>query len=447
MNLTKTQLIIVAAAGAVILIFALIFLGVLPGLQTSSNNPANIKASLNFWGIGDTADAYAGALAAFKISYPNVTIAYRGFDNADTYHSSLLDALAASQGPDIFMVRNTDLPKNQNKIMPVSPNQFSPVQLKQYFPQVVAQDFISQNGVYALPLSIDTLALIYNRDLFDQAAVSLPGSRSGSEEPSGSMTWQSWEDFLDAVPKLTKKSANGEITQSAAAIGGSNENVRNANDLLYLLMLQSGAKISDSQTGLVSFASKEGIQALNFYAQFSHPTSQAYAWNKSLPFSLDAFGQGKVAMVFGYASDLSQIKSRNNFLNFEIAPMPQPKAAILAITYPSYWGYVVSRQSQYQSLAWKFILGMTTNEATAKGYIQKTQKPPALNSLIYQYQNDPALGVFARQALTARSWFEADRKFIDQAISGMINSVVNNNVQPKDALEQTQNQINQFITR
>ena len=78
---------------------------------------------------------------------------------------------------------------------------------------------------------------------------------------------------------------------------------------------------------------------------------------------------------------------------------------------------------------------------------QKTQKPPALNSLIYQYQNDPLLGVFAKQALVAQSWFQADRKFIDRTIAGMINSVVNSNTQPKDALGQAQNQINQFLSQ
>ncbi len=418
MNLSKPQLVIVAAAGAVVLIFILIFFGILPGFRTSSSDPTKVKAALNFWGVNDSADAYADAFGAMKAVYPNVTITYRGFNNPDEYEAALLDALAANQGPDIFMIRNTDLLKNKNKIVPASPAQFSAIQLKQSFPQTVARDFLYQNNVYALPLSVDTLALIYNRNLFDQAAVPLPGG------------WVSWDDFLNAVPKLTKKSANGEITQAAAAIG--------ANDLLYLLMLQSGAKMSDSQTGAVSFASNEGTQALSFYANI---------WNESMPNSWDAFSQRKTAMIFDYASNLPQIKSRNSFLNFEVAPMPQLKGAALAIAYPSYWGYAVSRQSVRQDLAWNFILTMTTNDAAAKGYLQKTQKPPALNSLIYQYQNDPLLGVFAKQALVAQSWFQADRKFIDRTIAGMINSVVNSNTQPKDALGQAQNQINQFLSQ
>lgn len=433
MSLTKPQLIIVAAAGAIVLILILIVLGVLPGLKNTANDPTKVVASLKFWGVGDTADAYSGALAAFKAVYPNVAITYRGFANDTDYESSLLDALASNQGPDIFMIRNTDLPKNLNKITAIPQAQLSVAQLNQYFPRVVAQDFSYQNSVYALPLSVDTLALIYNRSLFDQAAVPLP------------VNWQGWDDFVNAVPKLVKHDSGGQIVQAAAALGGGSDNIDNANDIFYLLMLQSGGKISDSQTGTITLNSNAGAQALNFYTQFSNPNSQSYTWDSSMPDSLDAFSEGKVAMIFIYASELPQIKSRNSFLNFDIAPMLQPNNASSSIDYPGYYGYVVSHQSKNQSLAWNFITSMTMNSAAAKTYAQATQKPPALNSLIYQYQNDPVLGVFSKQALVAQSWYQFDSDYINQSISGMINSVVSGRSQTVNALSQTQDQINQYL--
>lgn len=427
-------MIISVSVGAAILIIALVFLGIIPGLRNQTTDPAKIKAALNLWGVGEDSSAYAGFFADFKKTYPNVAITYRGFPNADNYNSALLDALASGQGPDIFMIRNTDLLKNLNKISPVPGTAFSAAQLKQYFPQVVAQNFVYQNNVYALPLSVDTLALIYNRDLFDQAAASLP------------VSWQSWDDFINAVPKLTKKDSNGQITQSAAALGASS-NVANAADTLYFLMLQDGAQMNDPQTNSVSFASDKGIEALSFFAQFSNPSSNVYTWNKSMPNSFDSFSQGKTAMIFGYAADRPQIKSRNNFLNFEVAPAPQIKGATANTNYPGYWGYTVSKQSAYQSIAWSFILDITTNETLAKDYAEKNQRPPALNSLIYQYQNDPMLGVFARQALTARSWTMLDSSFINKAVSDMIDGVAGGGQKPKDALGQTQNQINQYLSQ
>ncbi len=433
MNLSKTQFVIAAVASVVVLVFILILLGIIPGLQSSSTDPTKIKATLGFWGVGENADAYTEVFGAFNAIYPNVILNYRNFSDPERYETTLLDALASGQGPDIFMIRNTDLPGNRNKITPVRETRFSASQLNQIFPQVVARDFVYQNGVYALPVSIDTLALIYNRSIFDQAAAPLP------------LSWKSWDDFLSAIPKLIKTGAEGGLTQAAAAIG-TGENVNHAADILYLLMLQNGVQLSDNQTGLASFTSDRAVQTLNFYSQFSNPKSAAYAWSGAMPNSLDAFANGKVAMIFDYSSNIPQIKSRNNFLNFEVAPLPQPRGATLAVSYPSYWGYAVSRQSVNQNLAWEFILTMTTNEAAAKGYVQRNQKPPALNSLIYQYQNDPSLGIFARQALTARSWLQLDGRFEDRAVSDMLESIASGKFEAVRAtLERTENQINQYL--
>lgn len=401
MPLTKNQIVIASAVGGVALIFALVFLGVIPGLQKRTTDPTKIKAMLSFWGVGDTKDAYAGFLGSFKKTYPNVTANYRAFTDDAGYDTALLEALAAGQGPDIFTIRNTDLPKQANKIAPFPQTQITAAQFKQHFPQTAGQDLTLGQSVYALPLSIDTLALIYNRDIFDQAAMPLPTS------------WQSWEDFVAAASKLETRTET--------------------NDLLYLLMLQNGTKLSDSGKGLVSFASPSGAQALNFYS----PLYKAGA--------IDDFSQGKIAMTFAYARDLSRIALKNGFLNFAVAPVLQPKNAALSVSYPSYWGYAVSRQSSNQTLAWNFLIAMATDETAAKDYAEKTGRPPALNSLIYRYQNDPALGVFARQALTARSWYQSDAEFINKTISVMINSFAKGGIQATEALNQAQTVINQYL--
>jgi multiple sugar transport system substrate-binding protein len=432
MNLSKTQLVMVAVAGVVVIALILVFLGIIPGLQDSSADPTKIKASLNFWGVGDTAEDYADALAAFKGMYPNVVVNYRSFGNEGDYESALLNALAENKGPDIFMVRNTDVAKTAGKIAPALGTTFSALQLRQMFPQVASQDLVYQGLVNALPLSIDTLALLYNRDAFDQAAVTLP------------VNWKSWEDLINNIPNLVKKDGNGRLTQAAVALGTA-RNITNTPDILYMLMLQNG--VAMNKENLVSLSSDRGVQALDFYRQFSQPGSRSYSWNNEFKNSLDAFANGEVAMVFEYASNIPAIKNRNGFLNFEIAPVLQPKGANLSVTYPKYWGYVVSRQSKEQVLAWSFVITMTTQSAAAEGYSQKTGKPPALNSLIYRYQSDPVLGVFARQALTARSWFEADRTFIDRTISDMIELTAERDILSRNALQQTEDKINQYLNQ
>lgn len=433
MSLTHSQKVVLLIGGAVVVAIVLVIMGVIPGLRTTTNDPHQMKAALTVWGVYDNQDAYSGALQNFATIYPNVTVTYRRFSNPSDYNSALLDALAAGTGPDIFMIRNTDTPRQINKILPANSASLSLLQLKQLFPQVVTQDFYRQNNVYGLPFSIDTLALFYNRNIFDQAGLPLPG------------TWQSWEDFLDTVPKLVTKDAKGAITEAGAAIGGNDDTIPTASDLLSLLMLQNGSKIGDQ--GAPSFTGDLGIQALTFYTQFADPNSKAYTWNDSMQNARDAFGQGKVAMIFDYASSLPELKARNAYLNFEVAPVPQPKNAATPVAFPDYWGYVVSRQTKYPTIAWDFILQAATNATVANEYAVRTGKPPALNSLLYQYQNDPTLSVFARQALIARSWDERDKDAARTIFSQMIHAVVVEKERPIDALGAAQNAVNQIIQR
>ncbi|MCL4498990.1 MAG: extracellular solute-binding protein [Chloroflexi bacterium] len=408
------------------MIFALVFLGILPGLQNKQANPANVKATLNFWGIGDSPSVYDPLIQSFNKTYKNVTINYRGFNGVRSYESAVLNALAAGQGPDIFMIPNTGLAAEIDKITPVPATLFTPLNLQQTFPPVVAQDMVAQNQIYGLPLSIDTLALIYNRSLFDAAGVPLPS------------TWQSWNDFVKYVPQLVKKDADGNITQAAAAIGGAS-NINDASDILTLLFMQNGVPL-DARGGNLGLNTQAGQSALNFYAQFASPNSADYTWNASLPDSLTAFAQGKTAMVFDYASALPQIQSQNQLLKAETALMPQPQGGT-PVAYPRYWAYTVSKQSPNAALAWQFILNMTTNAQNAAGYVSATGKPPALNAVIYNYESDPVLSPFARQALIARSWYQADPAGIAQALATAIQSVVAGSSTASAALNQTEYQI------
>jgi ABC-type glycerol-3-phosphate transport system substrate-binding protein len=431
MSLPRNQIIVLSVAGGVILILALVFLGILPGLQNKAQNPQNIKATLNFWGVDDPSSAYGAAIKSFNATYKNVTVNYRSFPDPQTYGAAVLNALASGQGPDIFMVPNTNLQAEIAKITPVSQTQFSVLNLQQLFPPVVAQDFVSGGQIYGLPLSIDTLALIYNRSLFDAAGVPLPAS------------WQSWDDFVANVPKLIQKDAGGNIIQAAAAIGGTNDNIDHASDLLALIFLQNGVAL-DSRAGSFSLNSQAAQNALAFYAQFATPGSTAYTWNASLPNSLAAFAQGRVAMVFGYESAIPQIKSQNQFLKLETAMVPQPKGIQNPVAYPSYWAYVVSKQSANAALAWNFILNMTTNQTNAAAYVTATGKPPALNAVIYNEESDPILSPFARQALIAKSWYEADPASEAQIFSQMVQSVISGSSTIPAALSNAQNQIYQL---
>ena len=80
--------------------------------------------------------------------------------------------------------------------------------------------------IYALPYSVDTLAMYYNKDLFNNAGIVNPPEYWNAE-------------FQEDVKKLTKQNNKGEIVQSGVAIGGA-YNIERSTDILSILMMSCG---------------------------------------------------------------------------------------------------------------------------------------------------------------------------------------------------------------
>jgi ABC-type glycerol-3-phosphate transport system substrate-binding protein len=275
---------------------------------------------------------------------------------------------------------------------------------------------------------MDTLALVYNRSLLDQAGIPTPPA--------------TWDDLLSDIPKLRKLNAQGQFLETAVALGGTETTVPHAADIVSLLMLQNGTTMNDD-SGLASFANRQdgdlGAKALQFYTDFANPSSDAYTWNAAQGQAMESFLAGKTAMIFAYHSELAAIKERSPFLNIAVAPMPQSVSS--TINYPSYSALAVSKRSHAPAWAWDFDIFAATNPAANKAYLDIIQAPPALRSLIAGTRSGE-LSIFARQNLTASSWQITDYAKMKNIFSGAVNSVVNGQAAPQAALDAAQDQVN-----
>ena len=416
---SKKQVIIIL--GAVVLVIVVLF-ALYFGLRPKAQNAQAVK--LNVWGVEDS--QVFGTLVS---TYPYGQVKYTQVDPAN-YEAQLLSALAAGTGPDVFEIGNRDLAKWKAVLapFPTSSATFGLLQLSQLFPDVVGQDFVSDGQIYGLPISIDTLAMVYNKDLFNSAGIALPP--------------KTWDEFDNDVTRLRAVNASGQITQAAAAIGGSEASVANAPDILSLLMLQNGTQMNDENSW-----STVGANAFNFYLQFANAASPYYTWNDAMGNALDSFAAGKTAIVFAYQSDLATIKAKAPFLNFGIAPMPQPSgsqgAPVVAVNYPKYQGFVAAKAGQ-QIAAWNFILYVAALSGTGKSYGVSTGAPPALRTDIAADLADPNLSVFASQALTAKSWNEGDSVRAEAALNAAIANVLNGAEDPAKALREAQTTVSQL---
>ena len=430
--MNHSRLLIIGAVSIGIALFVLILVGVLPGLQTSDTKNNPIK--LTIWGIGKDNEFFVGSTGPMKTEYPNLTVEYRGFDDKESYAYALTEGFSLGKAPDIIMIENSDVPKMKNKIAQIPEQYISQLQLQQSFPETVWRyDFADKNGAYALPYTIDTLTLFYNRDLLGNAGYAYPP--------------ETWEALEEMVPKLTKINEKKEITQSAIALGGTEKTVLHASDILASLMIRAGAKMVNDEFTQASFAGSEGKSALEFYTKFADPKSNVYTWNDSMPYSVDAFASEQAAMIIGYERDIKTIREKNPELNFGVAPIPQPKSAKKTLSYPSYYGFAITKQSQQKVIAATYLVRTILDKTIAAQYIERNGGTPALLSLLNEALGSSDKSVFARQALVARGWPQIDSEEIKTIFSDGIGLVLSGTMVPNDAISDMETKVNKLFSR
>lgn len=408
----------------------------------------NLKPfTLNIWGVWEDKEAIEQIAANYMLIHPNATINFKKF-RYNEYEKELVNALAEDRGPDIFAIHNTWLRKYQNKLepMPDTITMVYPVtkgsikketvpekittksltinDIKQKFVDVVSEDVIidvkdektqrTEKKVFGLPLAMDTLAMFYNKDLFNNAGIAEPPA-----------FWN--KEFQQDVKKLTRQDVKGQLVQSGVSLGSS-ANIERYFDLLSVIMMQNGTQMADD-SGNIAFNSiplalrdqgyHPGVEALRFYTDFSNPAKEVYCWNDELENSLELFSQGKVAITFGYSYHLPQIRAQAPKLNLGIAKLPQIEGNSAAINFANYWimaASIKSKNKNPNNEAWDFIQFMT-KEDQAKIYLNipadgaqptadRLAKPTALRSLRNGQLDDVNIGIFSDQILTAKSWYK-----------------------------------------
>lgn len=420
--------------------------------------------TLRYWRVLEDETVFGNTFASFRAAYPYVNIEYKKL-TLEEFEQEYFEAWAQGEGPDIFSVPSTYLGKYKNFMEPLpsalTTNEVSTTQslgrkqtlvkpvtvrtptlqeIRAKYVDTVANDIIfthqteneqPEEKIFGLPLSMDTLALYYNKDLLNQAQISLPP--------------QTWEEFYADVKKITALDKDNNVIISGAALGTS-ENVPRSFDILSILMMQNGATMEkDGRIEFQAYSPAQegylpGLAAVQFYTSFASPEKDAYSWNESMPNALEAFAQGKVAFFLGYHYNLDQIKKLNSTLNFDVVSLPQVSLQN-KVNYPSYWVEGVSRTSQHTELAWKFLLNLT-KENNIKTYLQNTGNPTALKSLIPEQSTIYTLRPFVEQALTAKNWYHGeDFKTAEQLFEGLINGILEGKTLAQELLNQTAEKI------
>lgn len=351
--------------------------------------------TLNYWGLWEPSSVMQGVIADYEAANPNVKINY-SLQNVKNYRSRFLTASTQANPPDIVRIHNTWLPMLKKDLAPAPDTVLKVSDLADYYP-IVQANFVSAGKIYALPMEVDGLALLYNEDILKEA---------GATPPSD------WNTLRKLAFDLTKTNAETGIIERAGVALGTTGNVDNWSDILGLLILQNSGNPGKPTDSVVQ-------QALTFYTLIS---TEDKSWDSSQPNSVYAFATGTVAMIIAPSWQISEIKAINPDLSFKVAPvpvLPNTNASSAGnAAWASYWAEAVPLASKNSVEAWKFIKYLSTPAVLQKMYAGAVQiralgEPYPLVSLGSTLANDPLAGPYVTQGPKYKSWYLADRTYDD----------------------------------
>lgn len=354
-----------------------------------------------------------------------------------TYAEELVNAMASGVGPDLFLVSDDQLQTFSDKILIVP---YSAVSQGSYFASFVdnAQIFLTPQGTYAMPFSLDPLVMYWNRDLFASAGVGTPPTK--------------WNDFLTLAPKITSLSQNTSPYKSAVALGEW-RNIPAAKEILAALFMQAGDSIVARGaagvpavvlgTALGTGGTSPAESALRFYTEFGNPSKTTYSWNRSLPQAQDAFVAGDLGVYFGFASEYTRIAERNPNLRFAVESIPQV-GGTSRITFGRITGLAISRSAQNVEGALAVAQRLSSQESVAlvSGALQL---PPVRRDVAVDTSGSAVASVFVDSALIARSWLDPEPVASDGIFQAMIESVVSGRNTPASAVAEAAQALRELL--
>jgi len=356
---------------------------------------------------------------------------------SDSFDSEFIEALARGEGPDAILLPQDQILRHKDKIYPIPYSSLSERNFKDTFIEE-GELYLSSAGIVALPLIIDPLVMYWNRDIFTDAILSEPPVY--------------WDEFFSLASKITRVDGSLNIERSAISFGEF-VNVLNAKEILSLLILQAGSPIVkiDKDKPVSALSDNSGFNippseaALRFYTEFSNPSKKSYSWNRSLPLSRQYFLSGDLAVYFGFASELNDIKIKNPNLNFDVAVIPQRRDGKTKITFGKIQGLALVKSSRKLSSAFSAISALASKDNISL-WSKISGLPPVRRDMLTAGAADPVKSIFYSSAVISKGWLDPDREETKAIFQNMVESITSGKLRLGEAVTRADSEIQNLLS-
>ena len=233
---------------------ALLLTATVIGSQTVCVNAAEKTITVAIWdnnqldGLQKIADEW-GEENGYKVEFDVL--------GWDSYWTMLEAGVSGGEMPDVFWMHSNNALKFEGSNVLMNLNDYiendDAIDMDNYF-DGITELYTKDDVHYAIPKDHDTIAIVYNKAIFD---------KYGVEYPSEDWTW---EDFASAAQEITDKGADDGVY-------GTYCNVGNNQDTWYNIIYSYGGEVITPDKTKSGYDEDSTIEAMKFVADKILPAS------------------------------------------------------------------------------------------------------------------------------------------------------------------------------
>lgn len=266
----------------------------------------------------------------------------------DQYWTLLEAGASGGDMPDVFWMHSNEVQKYMENdiLMDLTDRIAASEKLEMdQFPQDIKELYQYNGKTYAVPKDVDTIALFYNKTMFDEAGLSYPDD-----------SW-TWDEFYDAAVKLTKEDGS----QYGTAMNPSNEQDGYLN-IIYTM----GGRVLTEDKKASGFDDPNTIKAMEFVDKMVKnvmppATVMAETGTDVL------LGSGKIAMLTQGSWMVPAFKEHEYISEHcDVAVLPKDPETGKRVSMYNGLGWAVSAKTDNPEAAWQLVEWFGSKDAQLK---------------------------------------------------------------------------------
>ncbi|MUV37044.1 sn-glycerol-3-phosphate-binding periplasmic protein UgpB [Lentibacillus sp. JNUCC-1] len=327
----------------------------------------------------------------FEEENPDIEVIAQDYPH-DQYQQKIFAAMKADKGPDIMNIYYGWVPEyvDREYIQPIRDEFMTDEEISDYYVDMVEPNK-TDDTYYTLPIAVRSLALFWNKDMFEEAGLD-------KDTPP-----ETWDEVIDYAKKMTVLDDNGRYEQEGY---GWNVGGQGLHMFQQVMLRQFGVEpYSDDGKEVLWNSEPEGYDAFEYWVNMSKEHKigdQNFANSYS-----EAFISGKAGMIIDGSFRIGDVQSSTDF-DWGVTTLPVLEKGGLESNYASYWTNAIATGVEGKKLeASEKFLEYLIQEDVQREWMKNVGELPAAQALAEdeEIKEDPVYGPFVKGLEHAHATF------------------------------------------